>query len=53
MNVGGSNSPDMKLDKAKLKYEDDLGITRIKEDTLESALSSPEKSQRLGIDIKD
>ena len=36
--------------KSKLRYDEDLTITRIKEDTLESAISSPEKS---GIKIVD
>ncbi len=28
----------------KTRYDEDMTITRIKEDTLESAISSPEKS---------
>jgi len=30
--------------KSKLRYDEDMTITRIREDTLESAISSPEKS---------
>ena len=44
------HSMDEKDAKSKHKYEKDLTISRIKEDTLESALTSPEKS---GIHILD